>query len=276
MVASASAVTVMLATAAQAGAAITLGQTGPPAAGGCLANFDRVQPPVTSGNTYVVPGTGTITSWSNNTGAGAGQIMRLKIFRQGAGSSWTAGAADVPRTLVPNTVNTFTGLSLPVKPGDSLGLHTGTGTPTCDFAVTGETYFRRAGDLANGQSGDFTMPINGFRLNVSAVFVPTNTFSLGAAVRNKKKGTATITATVPNSGELTVSGNGVKTAGARTSVAVSAGTARLTIRATGKKKKKLKTKGKAKLAPTITYTPTGGDPRTQSTLVRLKKKLKRK
>jgi hypothetical protein len=84
--------------------------------------------------------------------------------------------------------------------------------------------------------------------------------------------TATFTATVPNPGDLTASGNGVKAAAAVTSKAVGAGPAQLLIKAKGKKKRKLNETGKVKLNVAITYTPTGGDPSTQSTKVKLKKR----
>jgi hypothetical protein len=112
---------------------------------------------------------------------------------------------------------------------------------------------------------------------VFAVFVkPSNAFTLGALTRNKKKGTATLAVNVPNPGELTGSGQGVKvasTGGAVISKSVAAGPAQLLIKAKGKKKRKLNETGKVKVNPTITYTPTGGNPSIQSTKVKLKKKL---
>ena len=42
-----------------------------------------MQPTVTSGNTYVVPAGGVaITSWSTNAAAGAGQQLKMKVFRK--------------------------------------------------------------------------------------------------------------------------------------------------------------------------------------------------
>jgi hypothetical protein len=116
---------------------------------------------------------------------------------------------------------------------------------------------------------------SGRRLNISATLDPTNTITLGDTSRNKKKGTATLTVNVPNPGELTASGRGVKAAGAaRTSRAVTGpGTAKLVIRAKGRKKAKLNNTGKVKLTPTITFTPTGGAAGAVSTSVKLKKKL---
>jgi hypothetical protein len=163
-----------------------------------------------------------------------------------------------------------------VQPGDVLGLNQASGLDgtACIFAVPGEPpSLVRLGNLADGDSGDFVPSSSDLRNNVSAVFVPTNTFSLGATTRDKKKGTATITATVPNPGELTASGNGVKAAAAVISKVIPApGTAQLLIKAKGKKKRKLNETGKVKLRVDVTYTPTGGDPSTQSKKLRLQKR----
>jgi hypothetical protein len=65
---------------------------------------------------------------------------------------------------------------------------------------------------------------------------------------------------------VTASGKGVKAAGAAMiSKTVSApGNVQLLIRAKGKKKGTLNENGKVKVKPKISYTPTGGDPSTQS------------
>ena len=57
-----------------------------------------------------------------------------------------------------------------------------------------------------------------------------------------------------------------------TSKSVGVGSAQLLIKAKGRKKRKLKKNGKVKLNVGITYTPTGGDPATQSLKVKLRKK----
>jgi hypothetical protein len=51
------------------------------------------------------------------------------------------------------------------------------------------------------------------------------------------------------------------------------GKVRLTIKAKGKKKRKLNETGKVKIKPNITFTPTGGDPSTQSPKLKLKKNI---
>jgi hypothetical protein len=128
--------------------------------------------------------------------------------------------------------------------------------------------------------GGWSVPLSLDQAFRTYVAVPpsaaTNTFTLGKVKRNKKKGTATINLTVPNPGELTGSGKGVKASSAgqaQTSKAVAAGPTKLLISAKGKKLKKLKKTGKVKLKVAITYTPTGGQPNTQAKKVKLIKKL---
>ncbi len=266
--------------ASPAGAAVTIGQVdpSPTPAVTCISDADATQPTVTGGTSYVVPGTGTITSWSHQARAGSGQTFSFKVFRKVADpATYMVVGHDGPRSLTGGALNTFAGISIPVKPGDLIGINSGSGTMTaCIFDVLGETYWYTSPGLADGQSVPFLQGTDA-RVNVSAVFTPSNTFSLGKAKLKKKKGTATITVDVPNSGDLTGSGKGVKVAsapGAVISKTVTApGKVTLTIKAKGKQQKTLNETGKVTVTPKVTYTPTGGDPRTQSLKVKLKKNL---
>ncbi|MGA9634567.1 MAG: hypothetical protein WBQ41_04925 [Solirubrobacterales bacterium] len=282
----------LAASASPATASVTIGQVGSPAA--CSPGFDWVQPTVTSGNSYVVPSTGGVVSWTVKSwttyGGAAGGPMTMKIWRKVADpATYRAVGHAGPESVTPGGTagNTFPA-NLAVKAGDLLGLHTpGPGNTDCTFTASGDRYGFYTGDLADGASGVFFFnpPPVDMRLNIEALLVPTvpqgsprpaNDFTFGAITRNKKKGTAVLTVNVPNAGELSGSGNGAKVASARAviSKAVGAGPARLLIKAKGRKKKKLKKKGKVKVF--VTYTPTGGDPSTQSVKVKLKKKRKKK
>lgn len=264
--------------ASPAVAAVTIGQIGPPpmGSGGCGNGLDLIQPTVSSGNAYVVPGTGGVTSWtltSWTTLGGGGPAQRaLKIFRKIAEpDTYEVVAHDGPRALTQGGTagNTFT-TALPVMAGDVLGLHMTT-IGQCTIDVT-DSYLLATTDLADGQSASGFSPTIG-RLEVEAVVTPTSDFSRTGLRRNKKKGTATLTFDVPNPGELTGSGRGVKAATeAVISKSVSAGPAQLLIKAKGKRKATLNARGKVKLNPTITYTPTGGDPRTLAVTVKLIKR----
>jgi hypothetical protein len=264
--------------ASHAAASVTLGQLSPnPESVSCVTSaVDFAQPTVTSGNPYVVPGAGTITSWSHNARSSANQTLTMKVFRKLADpSTYMAVGHDGPRPLAASTLNTFPA-SVPVKPGDVLGLNRASPNITaCFILVPGESYLFRPGNLADGASGAFSSASNQ-RPNISAEFVPSNAFTLGEAKHHKKKGTATLTVDVPNPGELALSGNGVKTAGVAGAVAAktvpTAGEVKLMIKAKGKKRRKLNEAGKVGVKPRVTYTPTGGDPSTQSRKLKLKKR----
>jgi hypothetical protein len=266
-----------------AAASVSIGQL-PNPVGSCSADSDRLQPTVLSGNSYVVPEAGGVTawkmtSWSHNAAPGAGQTLTMKVFRKVAEpAAYVVVGHDGPRFLSPSTINTFP-ISMQVKSGDVLGSNGRalfSSSSACFVNSPGNTLFERTPGLADGEGAPFTTRPDSL-LNIMAVLEPVNTFTLGAITRNKKKGTAGVAASVPNPGNLTVSGKGVKRAGgsgAGSAVGVTvAGTLQLLIRATGKKKRKLNKTGKVKLNMAITFTPTGGDPSTQSVKLKLKKKL---
>jgi hypothetical protein len=261
-----------------AAAAVTIGQIGPPpmGSGACGNGLDLIQPTVSSGNPYVVPSTGGVTSWKvtswTTLGGGGPEQRALKIFRKIAEpDTYEVVAHDGPRPLTPGGTagNTFP-TALRVKAGDVLGVHMTT-IGQCAIDVT-DSFLLATTDLADGQSASgFSSAIG--RLEVEAVVTPTSDFSQSGLRRNKKKGTATLTFDVPNPGELNGSGKGVKAATAAViSKSVGAGPAQLLIKANGKKKRKLNETGKVKLNVAISYTPTGGDPSTQSVIVKLLKK----
>jgi predicted lipoprotein with Yx(FWY)xxD motif len=147
----------------------------PPAAT-CSTPADYLQPSVSSGSHYVVPANGeTITSWSTNAAPGDGQMMTLKVFRQTGPSTYEVVAHDGPRALTPGTstggaVNTFPGLTIPVQPGDVIGLYPNnadTVADACMFAVGGDGYLSSSSNLGDGASASFA-PASGDRLNVTA------------------------------------------------------------------------------------------------------------
>ncbi len=258
---------------------MTIGQVAPTTQLCSTQAIDVVQLPVTSGNTYAVPGAGRITSWSHNANLLAGTLT-MKVFRKVADpATYMVVGHDGPRPLAAGTLNNFPA-SIPVKPGDVLGLNLASPAQTaCVFPAPGDSSLFRVGNIADGGMEVFGNVNTNTRLNLSAVFVPSNTFSLGKPKLNKKKGTATLAVNVPNPGTLKASGKGVKaaSAGAVISKQVSAaGKVKLVIRAKGKQAKTLKKKGTVKLKAKITYTPTGGEAATQTKKLKLKRKRKKR
>jgi trimeric autotransporter adhesin len=112
--------------------------------------------------------------------------------------------------------------------------------------------------------------------------VPSNQFSQSGKKLNKKKGTATLTFTLPGAGQLSAEqeGGGASVAAKKrrggklikpTSVAVpGAGPATITIRASKAGKAILKRKGKLRVPLRVTFTPTGGSPNSQTAPLLLK------
>ena len=266
----------MLLGASSAEASITLGQTSPtgstpqncgPTSGG------YIQPTVTSGTTYVVPAAGRITSWSTAALSTAGQQLSLLVVRPLGGSSFLGVTHDGPHALTPSAKNTFA-TSLTVKAGDILGLDSfNTNFPTaCGFVVPGEKELGSFPDPPpdDGQSGTFT-PNTGNRLNATAEFDPSNSFSLAGTSRNKKKGQATVTVNLPGPGTVSLAGKGLKAQAATLSIATG-GSLALQVIGKGKVARKLRGGGKARVTPSFTFTPTGGSANTQSEPVKLIKK----
>jgi hypothetical protein len=253
-------------------ATVTIGQIGPPSGTICEGD-DLVQPTVTSGNSYVVPGTGTITTWTTYGGPTGGVSETMKILRlTAAPATYQVVGHSGPQPVSANGTagNTFTA-KIPVKPGDVLGANAAS---YCVLDVPGEQYGYHVGGLADGQQAPFGLG-NNFRLNIQATFVPENGFQVRSVRRNRNKGTATLAFDLSNPGVLTATGRGAtaRSIGAHTSKTVGAGVARLVIKAKGKKRRKLNQDGTVKVPVSITYTPTGGDPNTQGFPLVLKKNV---
>jgi hypothetical protein len=263
--------------ASLAAASVAVGQLGSPS-GPCTANNDVLETGVAAGPSFTMPETGTITSWSHSAIIGSGQTLTMKVFRPVPDPNlhiYRVVAHDGPKPVNSGLLNTFP-VSIPVQAGDILGLNTAGGGAGCICSgAPGDTLaIRNSTNLADGEAADFVLPTGNVRLDISAVLTPSNTLTVAKTAFNKKKGTATLNLTLPNPGQLTASGNGVKaaSAGAVISKSVTAGPTQLLIKAKGKKKKTLNETGKVKLNVAVTYTPTGGDAKTQSQKVKLIKR----
>jgi Ca2+-binding RTX toxin-like protein len=166
----------LTASTSTATAQVTVGQVGVPDTN-CRAG-DWAEPTVSSGTPYVVPVTGTLSSWSHIARVAAGQKLKVKVFRQvpGLTTTYTVVGQDVSRDLTSGTINTFT-TNIPVQVGDVLGMTTlspqGASGVGCGFGAATETILNKEGSDAPTGSGvafDAVSPID--RLNISAVIDP--------------------------------------------------------------------------------------------------------
>ena len=257
-----------------ASASVTLGQLAPTPQTACNGGpVELIQPTVTSGTGYVAPSEGTITSWSTvGPSAGGGGQMKLKVWREvSPPATFRVVAHTAFQTIPTSTLKTFPVTVPGIEAGDVIGL-TFQGNVACDFAATGDSFLNVNGDFADGDGAIFPGTAPNFRINITATFDPSHELTVGATTRNKKRGTATLTVSVPNPGQVTLSGSGVKGAGTPIPVAAK-GDVAISIKATGKKRAKLFDKGKVTLNVGLSYTPTGGSAGTAATKVKLKKKL---
>ncbi len=185
-----------LSVSSSAGAAVTIGQlpATTPAAHCTTPDLDYLQPSVTGGDFYIAQVAGTITSWSTRS-AGVGATYVLKIFRRTPDPDAFRVVAQAPPHALSSGLNTV-GASIHVESGDMIGFHESGLASACTFPIPGDAVLSRSGDIADGSSGVFHM-VNGVRLNLLAVLVPDNGFTIGPIIRDRKTGTASITAYPP-------------------------------------------------------------------------------
>jgi len=220
------------------------------------------------------PVNGTVVRWRIRVGDST-RVSNLRIVRP-LGRGLFTGAGTSPPVTPRTHATTAYVVGLPIKIGDYIGVDCcdpALFRPDAEFFVTGNAAVRNEWQpsLADGGAGRAPLGANGYEVALSAEVNPTSTFTLHVITHNKRRGTAMIAAKVPNPGELTGAGSGVKVANvAVISKKVRApGKVRLLIKAKGKKKRKLNSNGKVKVRPEITYTPTGGSPNTRSVTIRL-------
>jgi hypothetical protein len=204
----------------------------------------------------------------------------IRTIRPAGGGAYTGIASSTRVTPSSFGLQSFSA-NVPIQAGDLVGLDLGEDAGVAQANVTGSTVneWGNAGFLADGETAPPKNTYPNDELLFNAEVAASNIVTVGATQRNKKKGTAILTLSLPNPGELTAGGTGVTVVpvgGAVTSQSVGAGDVQLLITTTGKKRKKLKAKGKVKVAVSLTYTPTLGDPATQSVQLKLKKKLKKR
>lgn len=285
----------LTASASPAGAATEIGSTFNPGTSYCgNLLLQSISPPA---DPYAAPSAGVITAWSYEASEVPVQIQ-LKVGRPAGTNQFTIVGESAVETALSIPLNSFPA-RVPVQAGDVIGIRPVTiGLPCIRGMAPGYSYsaYVMGNDVPPGTAATFNPPVADIQLDVAANVepdadsdgfgdetqdrclgvpgptggCPRNDFAFGKVSRNKTTGTALLTVKAPNPGQLALSGDGLKSA----SAAVNApGDVKLAIRPKKKKKRELNETGKVKVKPRITYTPTGGNPKTRSIKVKLKKKL---
>ena len=216
------------------------------------------------------PVNGTVTSWRFKSITLGGSIA-LRILRPVGGNSFTG--AGTSASVASNGTTPAQGpfaTSLPIKLGDHVGLNA-SAMQTALIDTPATQLYWNAPTLGDGQTAQGTAGTR--EVAVQAVVEPSNTVTFGTPVRNKKKGTAKITMTVPNAGTLSYGGFCAKVLGPASAAAPA--DFQLIVKACGKQRKTLRKKGKVRVAFNVGFTPVDGRFGATNEVLTLRKKLKR-
>jgi hypothetical protein len=185
-------------------------------------------------------------------------------FSSGTKFSFTPPGTNGNQTAPPQFVNVATGdvHELPTSPTVDAGL--------ADSLIGATDLDGAARSQPSCLGGTPTPDIGAYELAPTVPCAkppkPSNEIDFGRLKRNRRRGTAKLTVTVPGSGQLTLAGAGV--VGQKRDLA-EAGDIVLSIKASGKRRRKLDHTGALKLKLKIAFTPTGGDLATRTKAVKL-------
>jgi hypothetical protein len=287
LLASAAAGLALLAPASIADAAVTVGSPLTLAPQNVMCNGITETNLALASGLVQVPFDGAVLRWRLDLYTGGGSHeYHLRVIRPVGGGKYTGAGTGPGQTATSAGVNLLELPSpLPVRAGDLIGVDCPSMAPGPYTAAAppGSTYaFFYNPPLADNDPG--RAPTNSLSsheelINADVAPKPSSSFSFGTIARRTGKGTALLPVVVPGPGALALGGTGVKAQQAAGPIArktvSAAGTFKLLVRARGKAKRKLDRTGKARVRPSVTYTPMGeisGDPKTQSIAIKLIKR----
>jgi hypothetical protein len=263
-----------LAAAASAGATVTLGSdlaVLPDSSVSCGAPPCSLSQTELPGRTVSSPVNGTVTRWGvwlSSTGS-----ARFRVIRpMGTGALFLSSSATeaIPHGGMPF----YFPISLPIAIGDRIAQDDlGTVGVPDGVLTAGASIAGFNPPPLDGAAGAAVAATPGVALSLNALVEPTAQFTLVGTKTQAKKGTATVTATLPNPGVLGATGSHVKSASI---TAAAPGDVTLKLFPTKAAKKRLKKKGKSGGSVALTFMPSFGAAATRTVAVKLKLKRKRK
>jgi len=190
---------ILLAMGSAASAQVTLGQLSPSGTStfNCeyVQAYDELQTSVASGNSYVAPSAGVITSWSTQVGSTPGQMLGMKVYRPLGPGAYLVVGQDGAHALA-SGLNTFT-VNIPVQAGDILGIFLLPNVPSdCGFetGLEGDVIGFQEGNHAPGSSFSLQETESKNRLNISASLLPPPKISSITPAEGSIKGAAVVIA----------------------------------------------------------------------------------
>jgi hypothetical protein len=278
----------LLTFASPAGGAVTVGSNlaatpvaGAPSCGFPTCTYTQrtaVSGPLSS------PVNGTVQAWRIKGVSGPLQA-RLRVLRPLAGGAFSFAGSSQVVTVPSATFDVLTfPASVPISIGDRIGLDWimgGGGNPVFASHATAEIdYWGPAPNDGDELAPPFaTSP---YELLLNADVEPSNAVVAGK-LTPRKRGTALLELTIPNSGRLVLDGSSKQKSKPpppalvqRQVLRVAAGQMTLLLRATKAAKRTLKRTGRVRGQADLTFTPDQGAPATQRIAFRFKGKRKKR
>jgi hypothetical protein len=154
-----------------ASAAIEVGETFDPSAGGnCGASGLTLLQTVSPNDQYEVPAPGVITAWSFQASASP-PLLKLKIGRPAGGNNFTIVGESFFKFPSPNALNTYTDVRIPVEAGDIVGFYLAS-DGHCGRVSDSHFFHGTSGDIPPGTTTSMTLASATVQLDVSATLEP--------------------------------------------------------------------------------------------------------
>jgi hypothetical protein len=161
----------MIALAAPAHAAVTVGQSFVPTYDCTGAAGTALQTGIASGNSYTVPTPGVITSWSFHDGAATVPGLEFKVGRSVVGTTYQVVGTSPAGGQTPNAVGTYPA-RIPVHAGDVIGFYEAGGNCVSNTGNSADHYAGLMGiDAALYSSATYTNA-SSYLLPVTAAVEP--------------------------------------------------------------------------------------------------------
>jgi hypothetical protein len=220
------------------------------------------------------PINGQVVSWRASANVGNG--IAMQVLRRSGDTTYTSLSTSSAQSWAGGISPEFT-TAQPLKIGDYVALRNQNAnliyatTPGANAAAWFQVPGGPLQDGAGARAADVTEANK--ELLAQATIEPSSKLQFNNIAVKKKKGTATMTMSVPNPGSLVYPTDNMSVVGPTT--VAGSGDFAVSIKATGSKAKKLKKKGKVGLTIPITFTPNFGTAAVSQTKVTLQKTKKK-
>jgi len=161
--------TLLLAVAASAQAATTIGETFTPTIG--CGGFTALQT-TSPGDEYIAPSAGVITAWSFEASASPPPEIKLKVARRADGGRFTILGESPVKAPAPAALNTYTDVRVPVRAGDLIGLRIENPGGDCTRSAAGYVFDSTTTDPPPGQTMTFEGQFADLQLDLAARLEP--------------------------------------------------------------------------------------------------------